>query len=256
MPLDGCRAARVTYSQEDKVSNITDLVNNSPVAGEAILQEDWEGRAPEDLLARVFGEYGPAVALSCSFGGTSGMVLLDMAVRVYPAVRVLTLDTGFLFPETHDLITRSEERYGIKVERILPEMTPEQQAAAHGEALWQRDPDACCRIRKVEPMHRAMDGLKAWVTGIRRDQSPTRRDTPAVKWDSGFGLLKVNPLVAWTEKDVWAYIVEHGVPYNALHDQGYASIGCTHCTRPIVSGEDLRAGRWAGRQKTECGLHR
>ena len=223
---------------------------------DSILDEDWEGRSPEALLARVLGEYGRDAALSCSFGGTSGMVLLDMAVRVAPDVRILTLDTEFLFPETYALIERVEERYGIAVERVKTGVTPEAQAAQYGEALWERDPDLCCRIRKVEPMRAATEGLRAWITGIRRDQSPTRRDTPAVKWDDKFHLVKVNPLVSWTEKDVWAYLVAHEVPYNALHDQQYASIGCTHCTRPIQLGEDIRAGRWAGKGKLECGLHK
>jgi phosphoadenosine phosphosulfate reductase len=221
-----------------------------------ILQEDWEGRSPEALLARVLGHFGRDAALSCSFGGTSGMVLLDMAARIAPDVRILTLDTSFLFPETYALIERVEAKYGIRVERVKTEVTPEEQAAQYGEALWERDPDACCRIRKVEPMRKATEGLRAWITGIRRDQSPTRRDTPAVKWDEKFNLVKVNPLVAWTEKDVWGYITSHDVPYNALHDQNYASIGCTHCTRPIQIGEDIRAGRWAGKGKLECGLHK
>lgn len=213
-------------------------------------------RTPQEHLAATFEAHGAAAALSCSFGGTSGMALLDMAVKIYPAVRVITLDTGFLFPETLDLIDRAEARYGITVERIRPRLTPEEQAREHGDALWARDPDACCRIRKVEPMREAMAGLKAWITGVRRDQSPTRADTPVVKWDPAFGLLKVNPLVAWTEKDVWTYLMANGVPYNPLHDTGYASIGCTHCTRSIRAGEDMRAGRWSGSAKTECGLHR
>lgn len=223
---------------------------------DTILAENWEGRAPEELLARVFGEYGRDAALSCSFGGTSGMVLLDMAVRVAPDVRILTLDTDFLFPETYALIERVEAKYSVSVERVKTSVTPEQQAAQHGDRLWERDPDLCCRIRKVEPMREATKGLRAWITGIRRDQSPTRLNTPSVKWDEKFGLVKVNPLVAWTEKDVWAYLMANDVPYNALHDQQYASIGCTHCTRAIRAGEDIRAGRWAGKGKLECGLHR
>ena len=221
-----------------------------------ILEEDWEGQSPEALLERILGEYGRDAALSCSFGGVSGMVLLDMAARIDRGVRILTLDTDFLFPETYALIQRVEARYGVSVERVKTAISPEAQAAEYGEALWERDPDACCRIRKVEPMRKATKGLRAWITGIRRDQSPTRRDTPAVKWDDKFGLVKVNPLVGWTEKDVWAYLTTHDVPYNALHDQNYASIGCTHCTRPIQLGEDIRAGRWAGKGKLECGLHK
>lgn len=222
----------------------------------SILDEDWEGRAPEALLERILGEYGRDAALSCSFGGTSGMVLVDMAAHITRDIRILTLDTDFLFAETYALIERVEQRYGVTVERVKTSVTPEDQAARYGERLWERDPDLCCRIRKVEPMREATNGLGAWITGIRRDQSPTRRDTPAVKWDEKFGLVKVNPLVGWTEKEVWAYLMAHDVPYNPLHDRQYASIGCTHCTRPIQQGEDIRAGRWAGTGKLECGLHK
>ncbi len=215
----------------------------------------WEGLEPSEVLRRVFAEYGRDAALSCSFGGTSGMVLVDMAAKVFPDVRVVTLDTDFLFPETYDLITRVEAKYGITVERVKTAVTPAAQAEQYGDELWARDPDACCNIRKVEPMREAMAGLKAWITGIRRDQSATRANTPVARWDPKFSLVKFAPLAAWTERDVWTYIVVNEVPYNPLHDQGYASIGCTHCTKPIQIGQDLRDGRWAGTGKTECGLH-
>jgi phosphoadenosine phosphosulfate reductase len=220
-----------------------------------ILDDNLEILEPQEILGRVFAEFSGDAALSCSFGGPTGMVLLDMAAKVYPRARVVTLDTGFLFPETYALIEEVERRYGIAVERVKPAISPEEQAALHGDRLWERDPDACCRIRKVEPMAEGMKGLRAWITGIRRDQSPTRAGTPIARWDEKFGLVKVAPLATWSEADVWTYINVHQVPYNPLHDQSYASIGCTHCTRPIQIGEDLRAGRWSGRGKTECGLH-
>jgi phosphoadenosine phosphosulfate reductase len=134
-------------------------------------------------------------------------------------------------------------------------ITPSEQAKRHGDALWARDPDACCAIRKVEPNERALAGKRAWISGIRRDQSKTRSDVQIVEWDERFGLVKVNPLAAWTEADVWKYILEHNVPYNELHDRNYPSIGCTHCTRAVNPGDDPRSGRWQGFDKIECGLH-
>ncbi|HEY3267242.1 MAG TPA: phosphoadenylyl-sulfate reductase [Armatimonadota bacterium] len=226
-----------------------ELLNNDQPA------PNWEGLRAEQILERTLAEFGRDAALSCSFGGPSGMALVHMAARMDPSVRVITLDTGFLFPETYDLIQRVEAKYGISVERAAPALSPDEQSEWYGDALWKTDPDACCRIRKVEPMREATKGLRAWVTGIRRDQSETRRNTPIARWDEKFGLLKVAPLAAWTEADVWTYVMANDVPYNPLHDRQYASIGCTHCTRPIQIGEDLRAGRWAGAAKTECGLH-
>lgn len=217
---------------------------------------DWERLSPQECLRAAFEAYGDEAALSCSFGGPSGMALLDMAARIRPGVCVVSLDTGFLFAETHDVMRRAAARYDFTLHVARPALSPEEQAEQHGERLWEHAPDLCCRLRKVEPMQAAMAGLKAWITGIRRDQSPTRRDTPVARWDEGFGLMKINPLAAWTERDVWAYIVENDVPYNALHDAGYPSIGCTHCTRAVRPGEGLRAGRWSGHGKTECGLHR
>jgi phosphoadenosine phosphosulfate reductase len=152
------------------------------------------------------------------------------------------LDTGVLFPETYDTWRRVEEHYGITIDRYAGEMV---------EGLWARDPDACCGMRKVEPLERALSGVDAWITGLRRDQSPSRADTPKVAWDTRNGKWKGAPLADWTEKDVWRYIAQHDVPYNPLHDRGFASIGCTHCTVPGAG----REGRWAGTDRIECGLH-
>jgi phosphoadenosine phosphosulfate reductase len=135
-------------------------------------------------------------------------------------------------------------------------LTPEHQAAQHGEALWTRHPDQCCELRKVEPLTRVLKGFDAWITGIRRDQSPTRANAQLIEWDQKFQLVKVNPLAKWTWEDVWTYIRTHEVPYNELHDHHYPSIGCTHCTSPVMPGEDSRAGRWKNFTKTECGLHK
>jgi phosphoadenosine phosphosulfate reductase len=135
-------------------------------------------------------------------------------------------------------------------------LTPDRQAELHGDALWAKDPDLCCQLRKVEPLTRVLRSFDAWITGIRRDQAPSRASAGVIEWDQKFGLVKVNPLARWSWADVWTYLRIHEVPYNPLHDQNYPSIGCTHCTAPVSSGEDLRAGRWKNFAKTECGLHK
>ena len=167
-----------------------------------------------------------------------------------PQARVFALDTHVLFPETYAVWRAVEQRYGIKVE-VFQGPSLGRQAAAHGDALWASNPTLCCSIRKVAPLSEALAGLDGWITGMRRDQSPTRADAPKLGWDERHELWKANPLADWSDEDVWAYIREHDLPVNALHDRGYASIGCTHCTTP----GDGREGRWVGNDKTECGLH-
>jgi phosphoadenosine phosphosulfate reductase len=212
---------------------------------------------PAEILGWLFDRYGSGVTLASAFGNTSDVVLLDMVSKMAPGTEVFYLDTDFLFPETYDLIERTSQQYGslITLREFRTHLTPEAQAAEHGEALWERHPDQCCDIRKVQPIHAALEGKRAWITGIRRDQSPTRANAPAVQWDAKFGLAKANPLVTWAEKDAWAYIFANNVPYNPLHDRNYPTVGCTHCTRAVADGEDQRAGRWAGNDKLECGLH-
>jgi phosphoadenosine phosphosulfate reductase len=219
----------------------------------ASVQEQAEAWSPEQLLAWAATEFG-SVAIASSFG-VEDMALIDFASRNPQPIAVFTLDTAFLFPETYKLIEATEKKYGIKVERMNPALTPEAQAQQHGEALWTRDPNQCCGIRKIEPLKRKLGTLQAWITGIRREQSPTRANARKIEWDNGFGLVKINPLADWTNKQVWKYIFDKQVPYNPLHDLNYPSIGCTHCTRQVGAGEDERAGRWAGFAKTECGLH-
>lgn len=219
------------------------------------LARELEERSPQEILAWALDTYSPRITLACSFGGPSGMVLLDMVMQAAPATPVFYLDTGFLFPETHQLIAEAERKYGISPQAVQPQLSVAQQATKYGEALWERDPDRCCDLRKVIPQHQALQSFDAWITGLRRDQASTRKATPVIAWDHKFGLVKIAPLARWDERAVWRYIYEHDVPYNKLHDQGYPSIGCTNCTRPVVAGEDLRAGRWSGFTKTECGLH-
>ncbi len=221
----------------------------------AAASRELEGSSPQQILRWAAAEYQPGLALACSFGGPSGMVLLDMMMRIDRSVEVFYIDTDFLFPETYRLRDIAAARYGFEPAGYMSLLTPAQQAAAYGDALWARDPDACCALRKVEPNRRALAGKRAWLSGIRRDQAKSRAETPVVQWDEKFGLVKVNPLAAWTESQVWKYILDNGVPYNELHDRGYPSIGCTHCTRPVAAGDDPRSGRWQGFDKTECGLH-
>lgn len=209
---------------------------------------------PQKVLAWGLDTYGPRISLACSFGAED-VVLIDMLARLERPFRLFYLDTDVLFAQTYALIAEISRRYGVQPERYAARLTLAEQAAEKGDALWARTPDQCCAIRKVEPLGRALSELGAWITGIRRDQTPERARARLVEWDAAHGLVKLNPLAPWTSEQVWAYIRANDVPYNPLHDQGYPSIGCTHCTRPVRAGEDPRAGRWAGFTKTECGLH-
>jgi phosphoadenosine phosphosulfate reductase len=184
------------------------------------------------------------------------MVVIDLLARAGRLVPAFYLDTDLLFPETHELIARVRERYGIEPLAVKPALSLAEQAADYGDALWTRDPDRCCALRKVAPQRAFLASYAAWITGLRRDQSPGRAGLESVEWDqrSG-GLAKINPLADWTERDVWAYVAANDVPYNVLNDRGFPSAGCVPCTRRVGPGEDARAGRWPGFEKTECGLH-
>lgn len=211
---------------------------------------------PEEILQWAIDRYGAGLTLACSFGGISGMVLMDMIQRLAPATEVFYLDTDYLFTETYQMVDTARLHWPkSQIVGYRTDVTTEAQAAQYGANLWERDPDLCCDIRKIEPNRRALVGKQSWISGLRRDQSADRGDTPAVQWDAKFGLVKINPLVNWSEKQVWAYIFKYSVPYNPLHDRGYPSIGCTNCTKPVNPGDDPRAGRWSGMDKDECGLH-
>lgn len=224
---------------------------DSQIAQTQVAAESWE---PEELLRWSFEQFHPQLAIASGFGA-EGIVLVDLAMRIRRDVKIFTLDTDFLFPETYILIGRVQERYGIEVELVRPTLTPEQQEREFGPALWKSNPDECCRLRKIEPLRRKLAELRAWVTAIRRDQTAARSSARKLEWDAKFGLVKINPLADWSSARVWNYIRENNLPYNPLHDRNYPSIGCTHCTRAVRPGEDPRAGRWAGFVKTECGLH-
>lgn len=218
--------------------------------------ERLETAAPVEILAWALERFSGRLALACSFQAED-VVLVDMVHRLggLEKVTVFYLDTGLHFPETRATCRRVAERYGIEPVAVRPALTLEEQAARFGDRLWARDPDLCCRLRKVEPLWRYLQGFEAWITGIRREQTPARAGARVVEADRRFGLVKINPLVRWTREEVWAYVHRHGVPYHPLHDRGYPSIGCAPCTRPVAAGEDPRAGRWSHFQKTECGLH-
>lgn len=216
-----------------------------------------EGKPPQEILAWALAEYAPRVAISTAFG-VEGCALIDMAVKIDPKVQVFTVDTDFLFPETHELIGRFADKYGITLTTFKGEVSKAEQEKRHGLALYSRDTDLCCSLRKVEPTRRAVAGLDAWIAGLRRDQGPSRAGIQILErydHDDGTPLIKVNPLAAWTRADTWRYVLANGVPYNQLLDEGYKSVGCWPCTAPVAAGADERAGRWQGSQKKECGIH-
>jgi phosphoadenosine phosphosulfate reductase len=187
--------------------------------------------------------------------GAEGCCILHMLADIEPAVRVFNLDTGYQFPETLDLRERIKRRYGIEVEFVRPESTVPEYEAEHGGPMYRHRPDQCCHDRKILPLRRAVVGFDAWISAIRRDQTSDRAAAGVVQWDAKFSLVKVNPLLTWTRKEVWAFVIKHQIPYNPLHDRGYPSIGCWPCTHPVGADADERAGRWAGTGKKECGLH-
>ena len=211
--------------------------------------------AARRTVERALETYPGRLALACSFGGPSGMVLLDIALGIEPGLPVFCIDTELLFPETYALVRRVEARYAIHVDLVRPLQSVAEQAAAHGPQLWARDPDACCALRKVEPLQRYLRAYDAWLTGLRRDQTGTRARLQSLEWDDAAQVVRVAPLATWAENEVWAYVGEHELEVNTLHFEGYPSIGCTHCTRPVGPTEHARAGRWSSFDKTECGIH-
>ncbi|HLL03856.1 MAG TPA: phosphoadenylyl-sulfate reductase [Myxococcaceae bacterium] len=215
----------------------------------------------EQILAWAEQQFGSSAAIASSFGAED-VVLIDLARKHAPSLRLFTLDTGRLPPETYELIEALRNRYGLEVETFFPERARvEALESTQGYFSFKKSIEArkeCCAIRKVEPLNRALAGRRAWVTGLRREQSVTRTGVEAVELDADHGgLLKLNPLVKWSAREVWAYIKDNGVPYNALHDRGYPSIGCAPCTRAVKPYEDERAGRWwwESADSRECGLH-
>jgi phosphoadenosine phosphosulfate reductase len=212
------------------------------------------GATPIEILRWGVERFFPRLTMATAFG-PEGCILIHLLAEIEPRVRIFNLDTGYQFPETLALRDQIAERYGIEVELVQPDTTVRQFEQQHGGPLYVANSDQCCYERKIVPLRRALVGYDSWISAIRADQSSHRAKAQVAGWDSKFGLVKINPLLSWTKRDVWAFIVANRVPYNPLHDQGYPSIGCWPCTRPVGAEEDERAGRWAGQAKTECGLH-
>jgi phosphoadenosine phosphosulfate reductase len=209
---------------------------------------------PQQILQWAVETFGSRLTMATAFG-PEGCTIIHMLAEIDPSVRVFNLDTGYQFAETLELRERIAQRYGMEVEYVGSDQSVRQFEASHGGPIFATDPDRCCHERKIVPLHRAVEGYDAWISAIRAEQSAHRARADVIGWDAKFGLVKVNPLLRWTKRDVWAFVVANHVPYNPLHDQGYPSIGCWPCTKPVNQGDDERAGRWAGQAKTECGLH-
>ncbi len=224
------------------------------------LNKRFSGSGVEEVLDYFLAEFKGRIALSSSLGAED-QVLTDMVVRIDPEVKIFTLDTGRMFPENYELIDKTNKAYGLNMEIYFPEYVKvEEMVNKKGINLFYESIEnrkMCCHIRKIEPLKRALKDLDIWICGLRSDQSVTRINTHLLEWDEPNGLLKLNPLVDWTHEQVWEYIREKKIPYNALHDKGFLSIGCQPCTRALQSGEDVRAGRWwwENPESKECGLH-
>lgn len=219
-------------------------------------QEIFDDRAYYlEVLKWAYREYGEDIVYACSFGA-EGIVLIDLIHKVNKRARIKFLDTGLHFKETYDLIDQVKKRYpSLHIDLVTPKLSLEEQREEYGEELWKENPNLCCHIRKVLPLEEALKGAKAWISGLRREQSPTRRNTQYINRDEKFKKVKICPLIHWTWEDVHLYIQLNGLPYNPLHDQGYPSIGCAPCTKPVKDSTNSRGGRWAGQNKTDCGLH-
>ena len=214
---------------------------------------DFEAMSAEEVLRWAYAEFGDRLCLTCSWQKQSS-ALVHMVSELGLDIDVIELDTHLFFRESYETREALVQRYGLKL--LRPDIiTVAQQHREEGPNLWERDPDRCCHIRKVEPLLRVLEPYDSWISGIRRDQSPSRADTPKVQWSDRYGVWKIHPLADWDEKRVWSYIQVNEIPYNPLHDVGYRSIGCIPCTRPTRLDEEERAGRWAGSDKLECGIH-
>ena len=213
-----------------------------------------ETQDPGAVLSWAAARFAPGLGFAFGFG-PEGCVLLDVIARRRLPIDVFTLDTGLLFDETRELWHRLEQRYGLTIRAVRPQQDLAAQVLAHGERLWEREPDRCCALRKVAPLAGALAGQGAWISAIRRQQTADRARVRVLEHDTVHHLPKLSPLASWTRDEVWDYLAASDVPVNALHARGYPSIGCTPCTSAVTAGEDERAGRWRGRVKTECGLH-
>ena len=238
-----------------------EIVEHEPMAASSERHEEFadasrtlEGVEPHEVIAWAAARYGERLTMATAFG-PEGCLIIHWLATVAPQTFVFNLETGYQFKETLELRDRLARRYGIEVSLERPDTTVEEYEQLNGGPLYQTDPNRCCGDRKIAVIRRVLTRFDAWMSGIRRDQSPDRAAAPIVAWDQKFNVAKISPLATWTKAQVWDAIVREDVPYNPLHDQGYISIGCWPCTRAVTFGEDERAGRWSGTAKTECGLH-
>lgn len=230
----------LTYStwHDDKVNHLSHLFKDSL-----------------DVLKWAYNEYGDDIMYACSFGA-EGIVLIDLISKIKSDAKIAFLDTDLHFSETYALIERVKLHYpNLKIELVKPALTVDEQAKQYGERLWEKNPNQCCQLRKIEPLSAQLASVSAWISGLRREQSDSRKKTNYINKDDKFHSIKICPLIHWTWKEVWMYIELHQLEYNILHDRGYPSIGCEKCTLPATNLEDSRSGRWANTTKTECGLH-
>jgi phosphoadenosine phosphosulfate reductase len=208
-----------------------------------------------EVLEWAYNHYQEEIIYACSFG-VEGLVLIDLIAQVNPEALVIFLDTGLHFDQTYELIEKVKDRYPkLNIVKQKPVLTIHEQAETYGNELWKRDPNTCCELRKIIPLNEVLKQKKAWISGLRREQSITRRNIEFINRDHRFRSIKICPLIHWTWEEIWRYVHKFQLPYNTLHDQGYPSIGCAPCTSPVFNIHDLRSGRWAGHQKVECGLH-
>ena len=227
----------------------------------AMLNAALENAGAVEALELVIKEFGDKIVFASSLGAED-QVITEMIAGIDKRVKIFTLDTGRLFPETYETLERTTNRYGMPIEVFFPDARHiEGMVRSRGINLFYETVEnrkLCCQIRKIEPLNRAFTGMEAWICGLRSEQSVTRQDMKMVEWDEQHNLIKINPLIDWTEKQVWDYIKEKNIPYNKLHDQGFPSIGCQPCTKAVQSGEDVRSGRWwwESPQNKECGLHK
>ncbi|PPA71119.1 phosphoadenylyl-sulfate reductase [Jeotgalibacillus proteolyticus] len=220
------------------------------------VNESDESKGALSVLEWAYSTYTADKIVYASSFGAEAIVLLDLIARVNPSAHIVFLDTALHFPETYDVIEKIKERFpSLQIEMKKAALTLDEQRGEHGPALWKRDPNMCCHIRKVVPLQEALSDKTAWISGLRREQSPTRAATQFINKDEKFKNLKICPLIHWTWDEVWEHIKKHDLPFNKLHSQGYPSIGCFPCTSPVSEDGDSRAGRWNNSTKTECGLH-
>jgi phosphoadenosine phosphosulfate reductase len=250
----GSQAERVARGERDRSADLATSPSAELLAELGEVSAHLESADPSDILRWASQRFAPRLTMATAFG-PEGMVIIHLLAQVAPQTYVFNLDSGYQFPETLQMRERVAERYGIHVELKSAELSVEAYERLNRGPLYERNSDQCCLDRKIQVLRKAIVGMDAWISAIRRDQSADRAKAPIVGWDKKFHLVKVNPLANWTSAQVWKMISDHDIPYNPLHDKGYTSIGCWPCTRPVMFGQDERAGRWSGTAKTECGLH-